>query len=133
MTPPIVVKSFRESKCSINRIIGEVGIGALSLLLTNSPRTKKSSNPIRDDATDTEINDAGAAARMATAGSAAYGPGIWKKSRGESDAHGQTGARNPVCGRVLDCSSVPTKNINILIFPPREPGVSCQIIPFPFR
>jgi hypothetical protein len=56
-----------------------------------------------------------------------------KKSRGESDAHGQTGAGNPVCGRVLDCSSVPTKNRNILIFPPREPGVSCQTIPFPFR
>jgi len=31
-------------------------------------------------------------------------------------AQGQTGARNPVCGMVLDCSSVPTKNINILIF-----------------
>jgi hypothetical protein len=27
-------------------------------------------------------------------------------------AHGQAGAGNPVSGRLLDCSSVPTKNMN---------------------
>jgi hypothetical protein len=50
-----------------------------------------------------------------------------------SEVQGQTGAGNPGSSWLFDCPSVPTKNMNFRIFPPREPGVSRQIIPFPFR
>jgi hypothetical protein len=41
-----------------------------------SLRAKKSSKPIRDDATDTRVNDAGATARMTSTCGAAYGASL---------------------------------------------------------
>jgi hypothetical protein len=55
---------------------GTVNTNRMTAATTASLRAKKSSNPIRDDATDTRINDAGAAARTTATCGSAYGASI---------------------------------------------------------